>query len=266
MKWLARATRRTARFVQPLVPREPGGVTILTYHLVGAGTQSPVDIALDVFVSQLNELRAGTEICSLAQAVSHLKNGTPCARPFVALTFDDGFDNFRTHAWPVLAQLQIPCTLYVPVGFMEGTTRAPLTGAGTLRPMAWEALRELASGELLTVGSHSWGHADLRRLGVEELRRDLRLSRERLEERIHKPVNDFCYPQAKWSFSVEAEVRQVYETAVIAGGRRNVAARFHPHRLGRVPIRKDMPTGLEPVVQSTVWLEEWLASHGRALG
>ena len=264
MSWLAHVSRKTARLMQPLVPRDSGGVTILAYHLVGAGTQSPVDMPVDVFRTQLRELRDCAHICSLAEAVRRLETATDNSRPVVVVTFDDGFDNFRVRAWPLLEELGIPCTLYVPVGFLEGTSGSPLRGAEDLRPIAWAALRELASEPLLTVGSHSWRHQDLRSLTVDELRADLRQSREHLQARTGTPIDDFCYPQAKWSHAVEHEVRAVYGTAVIAGGRRNLGRRFRPHRLGRIPIRRDMSARLGPVVESTVWLEEWAASHARS--
>ena len=265
MSWLARASREAVRLIQPLVPHESRGVTILTYHLVGAGTQSVVDVPIDVFRAQLGELCDFARVYSLAQAVRHLESGADGSRPVVVVTFDDGFDNFRTRAWPLLSEFEVPCTFYVPVGFVEGTSGTPLRGAEGLRPIEWNALNELASEPLLTIGSHGWRHQDLRLLGVDELRRDLRQSRECLQDRTGAPVEHFCYPNAKWSRAVENEVRAVYRTAVVAGGRRNVAGRFHPLRLGRIPVRRDMPVRLGPVVRSTVWLEEWAASHARAL-
>jgi peptidoglycan/xylan/chitin deacetylase (PgdA/CDA1 family) len=265
MKWLARTSRKAVRLVQPFVPNDGGGVSILGYHLVGAGTQSPVDVPIEAFRQQLSELREYAQVCSLAEAVAHLEAGTDSTRPFVVITFDDAFDNFRTSAWPILQELQIPATLYVPVGFVEGVSGAPLRGAEQLRSIEWSALRTLASDPLLNIGSHSWQHQDLRRLRDEELRHDLRRSRNHLQDRLQRPIEDFCYPQAKWSRAVENEVRAVYRTAVVAGGRRNTAARFNALRLGRIPVRRDMPVRLAPVVQSTVWLEEWAASYARAL-
>ena len=264
MSWLARASREAVRLMQPLVPRESRGVTILAYHLVGGGTQSIVDLPVDVFRAQLCELCEFAQVYSLAEAVNYLDAGTDSSRPVVAVTFDDGFDNFRTRAWPLLSELRVPCTFYVPVGFVEGTSGTPLRGVEGLRPIELNALRELASEPLLTIGSHGWRHQDLRLLGVDELRWDLRRSRECLQGRTGAPVEHFCYPQAKWSLAVEKEVHAMYRTAVVAGGRRNVAGRFHPLRLGRIPVRRDMPVQLAPVVQSLVCLEEWAASHARA--
>jgi len=266
MKWLARASREAVRLAQPLVPRESGGVTILTYHLVGAGTQSVVDLPIDVFRAQLSELRQLAHVCSLSDAVKHLEAGdVNLLRPLVVITFDDGFDNFRTQAWPLLRAMNMPCTLYVPVGFVDGEAGVPLRGVEGLKAIEWSALCELAADPLLTIGSHSWRHRDLRLLDVDGLRWDLRRSRERLEEQLRLPVEHFCYPQAKWSRALEPHVQAVYRTAVVAGGRRNIAGRFHPLRLGRIPLRRDMPIQLGAVLQSAVWLEEYVASYARAL-
>ncbi len=251
--------------MQPLVPRGSRGVTILTYHLVGAGTHSPVDLPTDVFRSQLDELAESANVVSLPDALNLLETGTDSASPVIVITFDDAFDNFRTGAWPLMKKLALPCTLYVPVGFLEREFGPPLRGAEALAPMSWDAVRELASDPLLTVGSHSWCHGDMRSLTTDELRRDLRQSRERLQERTGQAIDHFCYPRAKWSRDLEPEVGAVYRSAVIAGGCRNFSRTFHPLRLGRIPVRRDMPARLTPIVQSTVWLEEWAASYARTL-
>jgi peptidoglycan/xylan/chitin deacetylase (PgdA/CDA1 family) len=263
MRWLAHASRELVRLAQPLVPRESRGVTILIYHVVGAGTDSPVDLPLDVFRAQLSELREVAQVCSLAAALKHLKAGTDSPRPMVVVTFDDGFDNFRTRAWPLLSELEIPCTLYVPVGFIEGTCGPPLGGAEGLKPISWNGLRELASEPLLTIGSHSWHHRDMRTLGARALQWDLRRSQQRLQDRTGAPIEHFSYPRAKWSRRVEEEVGAFYRTAAVAGGRRNLHGRFNPLRLARTPIRRDMPIRLTSIVQSSVWLEEWAASCAR---
>ena len=251
--------------VQRLVPKESHGVTILTYHLVGAGTSSVVDLPADIFRAQLCELGEIAETCSLDEAIRRLQHGIESSRPAVVITVDDGFDNFRTRAWPLLSELKIPCTFFVPVGFVEGTSPTPLNGVTGLKAIEWNALKDLSSEPLLTIGSHSWCHRDLRTLGREELCSDLRRSRARLEACISSPVTHFCYPQAKWSRAVEREVGSVYRTAVVAGGRTNIPGRFSPLRLGRIPVRRDMPVRLDTVVASTVWLEEWAASQLRAL-
>jgi peptidoglycan/xylan/chitin deacetylase (PgdA/CDA1 family) len=262
---LSRVSRRAVRLIQPFISEDTRGVRILAYHLVGAGTKSVVDLPIETFRAQLEELRETAQVCSLADGVKRLEAGTNSRRPVAVVTFDDAFDNFRTQAWPLLREFRIPCTLYVPVGFVEGTSGTPLRGAEGLKPIEWSALRELAADPLITIGSHSWRHQDLRRLGVDELRSDLQYSRERLQEVVGVPIEDFCYPQAKRSQAVEREVQAVYRTAVVAGGRRNFAHRFNLLRLWRMPVRRDMPPELAPALRTAVLLEEWAASYVRAL-
>ena len=134
MNWLARTARTAVRCAQPLVPCDCDGVTIVAYHLVGAGTKSPVDIPLISFRAQMAELREVACVYSLPDALAHLESGAHSSRPVVVVTFDDAFDNFRTCAWPVLEQFGIPCTLYVPVGFVRTHTTPHLGERGVWRP------------------------------------------------------------------------------------------------------------------------------------
>lgn len=46
------------------------------------------------------------------------------AQRFVSLTFDGGYRDFMTHAYPVLSRHRIPFTIYVPTGFVDGIGKA----------------------------------------------------------------------------------------------------------------------------------------------
>ena len=47
----------------------------------------------------------------------------PCAKPFAALTFDDGYRDTLEHALPTLARHGAPFTLYVTTGFADRSAR-----------------------------------------------------------------------------------------------------------------------------------------------
>lgn len=61
----------------------------------------------------------GYEIVSFDEALVRLEMPQP--KPFVVLTFDDGYRNFKENALPVLRRLNAPFTLYVVPGFMDAT-------------------------------------------------------------------------------------------------------------------------------------------------
>ncbi len=164
----------------------------------------------------------------------------------------------------MLAQRGLPATLFVPVGFVAGEEPAPITGTGHLRAASWSELGALAEAGV-EIGSHSWSHAELPSLPDGRLRDELARSRARLEEELHRPVTSFCYPRAIWSPRVESRVAETYTLATVAGGRRLTRRTLHPHRLPRVPVRRDGPASLRPLLAAPVWLEEWIADRVRRL-
>lgn len=256
--------RKAIRVAQRLLPAADDGLVVLAYHLVGAGSASPVDVPQATFDAQLDELVSEAEVVSLSEWVG--RAGVPVrpstARPRVALTFDDAYENFYTHAWPALRARGLPATLYVPVAFVEGKASVPMANTTGLKPCSWGQLREMRA-EGLHVGSHSLRHRNLRQLDQAAIADEVVRSRETLEERLNGPIETFCYPQAKVGAAAERLVRATYRTAVVGGGRRNHLDRLDPHRISRVSLRRDMPRSVMPIVRARVWLEEWLADQSR---
>lgn len=247
------------------LPAAAGGVTVLVYHLAGAKTSAPVDLPARIFRSQLDELAAGGLVVTLPDALDSLATGEAETEHRIVLTFDDAFCNFFEVAWPLLAERELPAVLYVPVGFLDGSHPAPLEGAEHLPPMSWEQIREVVASGLVTIGSHSVSHPDLRRLSEPDCRVELVRSRQRLEDETGGVVTSFCYPRALWSPGVRALAAEFYDSAVAAGGRRNRSADFDRLGISRLPLRRDMPAALGGVLDKSIWLEEWTASGLRRL-
>lgn len=256
-----RAARRLLRTVQRLLPASGDGATVLAYHLVGADTGGPVDLDPAVFRHQMEELREAAAVVPLRSFAAAAADGE--RRPRVAITFDDAYANFFERAWPVLADLGLPATLFVPVGFVEGTHPPPIRGTGHLPAATWSDLAAEAGG-LLDVGSHSWTHRDLRRLPDGDLEQEFAASRRRLADRLEVEVTSFCYPRGLWDRRVERRVATEYAQAVIGGGRR-WGAEQSPWRVQRVSLRRDGPRSLAPLLAAPVWLEEWAADRARRL-
>lgn len=264
-----RAARGVLRSFQRLLPGRHRGVRVLAYHLVGAGTDSPVDLPAQRFRRQMEELAQRGGTVGLGEALRRLQDGSAAATSLTVLTFDDAFENFHAAAWPVLRDLALPATLFVPVGFVEGTHPSPLAGA-ELPPCTWDQLAAMVDAGL-AVGSHSWSHADLPGLAETDLDHELTTSRRRLEERLGTAVDTFCYPRALWDRRTERRVARVYRAACTGGGGRLRPRSHHPLRLQRVSVRRDGPSSLAPILEAGTWLEErwadrvrrWRAGVGR---
>jgi peptidoglycan/xylan/chitin deacetylase (PgdA/CDA1 family) len=60
------------------------------------------------------------DVVSIGEVVERLREPEAHRRRFVCLTFDGGYRDFLTHAYPVLARHKVPFTLYIPASFPDG--------------------------------------------------------------------------------------------------------------------------------------------------
>ena len=81
--------------------------------------QDVYDTDASTFAAQMRWLKANTEVISLSELLRRLAAPRPRPRPAALLTFDDGYiDNF-TIAYPILRELELPATLFVPTQLIE---------------------------------------------------------------------------------------------------------------------------------------------------
>ena len=78
------------------------------------------------------------------------------ARKPVAITFDDGFQDFYTEAFPVLAQYGFSATMYLPTAFVGNPRRSFKSHPC----MTWSEVRE-AYRAGIEFGSHTVSHPKL---------------------------------------------------------------------------------------------------------
>jgi peptidoglycan/xylan/chitin deacetylase (PgdA/CDA1 family) len=68
-------------------------------------------------------LAAGYEVISLDEMRERLVAKDPGGK-FVCLTFDDGYIDTMEHAQPVCAEFDVPMTVYIPTGLVDGSVEA----------------------------------------------------------------------------------------------------------------------------------------------
>lgn len=63
---------------------------------------------------------SGFETVSLDEALLRLEGRSASSKPFACFTFDDGYRDNLTYAYPLLKRYNVPFTIYVPTDFPDG--------------------------------------------------------------------------------------------------------------------------------------------------
>jgi peptidoglycan/xylan/chitin deacetylase (PgdA/CDA1 family) len=185
--------------LQRLVARDGGvSIPILMYHSVARDlddAQRPYFRRVtspEAFARQIALLRAsGYASVTLSQALDALEaageGGAVRGAPKVVITFDDGFRDFCTEAFPILEQAGYTATVFLPSAFIG---KPFITGRECLSAAEVRALADKG----IEFGSHSVSHRPLVYLGADELGMELRDSKSAIEDVVGRAVTTFSYP------------------------------------------------------------------------
>jgi len=105
-------------------------LTVLMYHRVlpeGEASSETVQpgmaVTIDTFKKHLHWLQDKYELVHLGDWCDKAKAGLPVPPRACAITFDDGwYDNYQ-YAFPILKELNVPITVFLPAGIIENRTR-----------------------------------------------------------------------------------------------------------------------------------------------
>jgi peptidoglycan/xylan/chitin deacetylase (PgdA/CDA1 family) len=109
----------------------------------------------------------------------------------VAITFDDGYKDFRINAFPILNEYGFPSTVFIATSLI-GMEKSPINGTSHLSK---DDLLFL-SKKGVTFGSHTVSHSYLYLLESDKLSMELKESRTTLESVLSEEIRVFSYPYA----------------------------------------------------------------------
>jgi peptidoglycan/xylan/chitin deacetylase (PgdA/CDA1 family) len=204
---------------------------VLMYHAVG----DPVrfgNVSPDRLRRDLQSLRDRFEVVDLPAVLTRPSTGPKR----VAITFDDAYQSFYRHALPVIRDLAVPVTVFVPVDFVgdqseslayrlarspesldafndadrHATTTVPSPGV-----MTEAQLRECAGEDLVTLGNHTRTHPDLGTLADRKsLEAEIVGAQTALGDLVGTTVDRFCFPFGRYNPAALEIVRESHDVAV----------------------------------------------------
>jgi len=171
-------------------------VPIITYHQI-VSDDRPSDpwhltVSVRQFERQIRFLHEKDFHCiSLAELLSPSQNGQPRRRKRAILTFDDGYENFLTVAYPILHRHGFTATVFLISDCVgKRSDREFETGVPFLK---WDQIK-LLHKEGVSFGSHTCTHPDLPRISEGQVWHELVSSKERIEDQLGEQVRFFAYP------------------------------------------------------------------------
>ncbi len=170
---------------------------ILMYHRVsptGALATSRYRVTPEAFAEQLQYLsNAGYYSVSLEEWRLAKGEKKPLPGRAILITFDDGYQDFLSYAWPLLKQYGFLATVFLVTDAIGGTNTWDAFYGETLPLLSWSEIQQLQK-EGVEFGSHSAGHRHLTALTPAEIVYEGMRSRATLENVFGTPVRAFAYP------------------------------------------------------------------------
>jgi peptidoglycan/xylan/chitin deacetylase (PgdA/CDA1 family) len=209
-------------------------VPILMYHYISnppAGAdiyRRDLSVPPDRFESHLAYLRdAGYHAITLDDLLYALEEGRPLPDKPIVLTFDDGYADNYTNAFPLLTKYGFTGHFFLITDFIN---------EGRLQYMTWPQIEEMAAAGQ-RFGSHSRDHPDLRGKSVDYLVWQALGGQEAIEAHLGYHPRWIAYPSGAYDDRTIA----VYKSANYWGGLTTqqgaTQSSSHPFELNRVRVR-----------------------------
>lgn len=192
------------------------GFLVLCYHSVSKVWPHALSVTPDAFRRQVTSIaRAGLPPLSAHALAEGARHG-------VHVTFDDAYRDVL-EVLPLLEELSLPttvfaCSAYADAGRPLAVPELAADAEGipdALATMSWDMLREIAERGV-EIGSHTVSHPHLTQLSDDELDRELRDSRSRIEDKLGRPARLLAYPYGEHDARVQAAARRAGYAAAFA--------------------------------------------------
>lgn len=211
-------------------------IPIFMYHSINdepIGKEEELSVSVDDFESQLRYLRErGYESVFVKDMPKY-----DYEQRLVAVTFDDGYEDVYTNAFPLLKKYEIKATLFMPTSLI-----------GEEGYLDEDQLRELQNSGYVDVESHTVSHEDLSRLSTDEIENEFRESKRTLEDILDKTVNVIAYPGGYVNSDVEEIAGKYFDKAVLAKSQDDFSLFVDEMAMERLGVYRDTTTAQIDIV------------------
>jgi peptidoglycan/xylan/chitin deacetylase (PgdA/CDA1 family) len=160
---------------------------VLLYHHIQsqdaakADGQTSLTVYTDIFQSQMQYLKSkGYNTATMNDLINFFDAGTPIAENSVLLTFDDGYQDFYTDAYPTLSDLGFHAIMFVPTGLLQNPDY-----------LTWDEINSM-NGSIL-FANHTWSHKNVQ-VSVDSMKTEISTADSQLNDHGLDSPKVFAYP------------------------------------------------------------------------
>lgn len=209
-----------------LVREASTGIPVLSYHQINDTEQNSMTVPTDVFQQQMAYLAEnGYHTITPDELTAFLTDNQPLPDKPVLITFDDGYrDNF-TNAFPVLKKYHMTATIFLVSDYMDRFDKY----------LTWQQVKELSEYGI-AMESHTLSHYVLTDLSPASLHQQLEGGKLATEWYTRQFTEYIAYPCGSVNESVLQEVKNCGYKGGFTVNYNLVQPGDNPYLLSRVPI------------------------------
>lgn len=171
-------------------------IPILMYHSISnddEGNIHPyyrINTSPEIFAEHIKFLHGNKySVISLKEIKNYFYAAKETSSKYVVITFDDGYRDFYTGAFPILQKYGYTATVFLPTKFIDNK-ELKLKNKEHLN---WNEVRELSDNGI-HFGTHTVNHPKLINLNKKDVEFEISQSKAIIENKLGKSVYSFSYP------------------------------------------------------------------------
>ncbi len=160
-------------------------IPVLMYHSINTNdTNNSLIVTPEQFDKNVTDLlKNGYTPITATELDLAWESGHPLPSKPILITFDDGYEDNFTNAFPILQKHKVKATIFIITG-----------SVGRRNYLTWDQIRTMHQSGLIDIESHSVTHRDITRLSAKEFSAELTESKKALETELKKTITIFSYP------------------------------------------------------------------------
>lgn len=188
-----------------LFPSRLSALSILMYHSV-SDSGAFFAVSPKKFEQQMQHIRdSGLDCVFASEIVGRLQTGT-LART-ACVTFDDGYEDVYTNAYPVLKTLGIKATVFLITSEIGGSYTS---SEGRTFPLLTQGqIKEMLESGLVEFMPHGHTHRKLHGLAASEQEKEITASRDTVKNLTGSDPRVFAYPRGRTTPVIAALLKRL---------------------------------------------------------